>query len=108
MTTLYQTAKPDLDLPHFPFAPPQGAGGEVGQGEGYMIRVVVLVNYIKSRCSRFWGLGSSGTQNMVKRSVLSNVGPVPSEATAKVLLHKPIAIQRAIAIRFCNANSLDR
>lgn len=45
---------------------------------------------------------------MVKRDVFSDVEPVNSEVTAKVLLHKPIAIQRAIAIRFCNVKSLSR
>ena len=42
---------------------------------------------------------------MVKRNVLSDVGPVPSDATAKGLLHKTIAIQRATAVRFWNAKS---
>lgn len=64
--------------------------------------------YAAASSSQQWGLGSSGTQNIVKRGVLSDVGPVASEATAEVLLHKPIAIQRAIAIRFCNAKSLYR
>ena len=39
---------------------------------------------------------------MVKRSVLNYVEPVPLEVTAKVLLHKRIAIQKAIEIDLCN------
>ena len=36
---------------------------------------------------------------MVTRGVFSDVEAVNSEVTAKVLLHKPIAIKKAIAIR---------
>ena len=76
----------------------------MGQKDGKKWTAVVDLQPTIPKSDRL--LGRSGTKNAVKQGGLSNVGAVTSEVTAKVLLHKPIAIQRAIAIRFCNAKSL--
>ena len=45
-------------------------------------------------------LRRNGCAGMVEQGILTCVGPLTSQATAKVLLRKIIAIQSAIAIRF--------